>query len=302
MLPPFHSLGLITGVLLPITVSIPVVYHANPTESVILADIIERYKPTLLLGTPTFIYGILRVADKKQLQSIRLIVVGAEKCPDYVYAKMQELCPKGIIVEGYGITECSPVVCLNDPDAPVLGSLGKVFDSLEYTIVHPETYTSIPKEEAGLLLVRGPSIFQGYLNHSGASPFIKYQDKEWYNTGDLVRYDTRGVLFFCGRLKRFVKIAGEMISLVAIEDILTSHYPADDNGPVVAVEAASADSNPELVLFSRIELEREKINTLIREGGLSGLHNIKRVERIDLIPVLGTGKTDYKSLRAQLQA
>lgn len=301
MLPPFHSLGLLTGVLLPITVSIPVVYHANPTESVILADIIERYKPTLLLGTPTFIYGILRVADKKQLESIRLIVVGAEKCPDYVYAKMQELCPKGIIVEGYGITECSPVVCLNDPDSPVLGSLGKVFDSLEYTIVHPETYTALPKGEAGLLLVRGPSIFSGYLNHTGSNPFLKYEGKEWYNTGDLVRFDSRGVLFFCGRLKRFVKIAGEMISLVAIEDVLSSHFPADDDGPMVAVEAASADSNPELVLFSRIELEREKINALIREGGLSGLHNIKRVERINLIPVLGTGKTDYKSLRAQLQ-
>lgn len=302
ILPPFHSFGLLTNIVIPLCTSIPVVYHANPTESAILADLIDRYKTTFLLGTPTFINGILRVADKKQLQSMRLIVTGAEKCPEYVYEKLQEYCPQAIIAEGYGITECSPVVSLNEPEHPVIGSLGKIFASLEFRIVHPETFKVVPQGENGILLVRGPSIFSGYLNHQGPSPFVKFEEKEWYNTGDLVRLSPEGVIFFAGRLKRFVKIAGEMISLVAIEEILTRHYPANDNGPLIAVEAANADAQPELVLFSTIPLERESVNNLIRQSGLSGLHNVRRVESIDLIPVLGTGKTDYKTLRARLQA
>ena len=160
--------------------------------------------------------------------------------------------------------------------------------------------TAISPEEIGLLLVRGPSVFSGYLNHHGTSPFVRYEDKEWYNTGDLVKRGPKGVLIFAGRLKRFVKMAGEMISLVAIEEILSSHYPAADEGPRVAVEAANPDTQPELVLFATLPLEREEINALIRQAGLSGLHNIRRIEQISSIPVLGTGKTDYKSLKALL--
>lgn len=300
MLPPFHSMGLMTGVLLPLCGNVQVVYHANPTEAVILANIIERYKASLILTTPTFLNGILRVADKEQLKSMRLVMTGAEKCPDYIYQKVSEYSPNAIIAEGYGITECSPVVSLNDTSSPVWGSLGKVFDSLEYRLVHPEKMTAISPEEIGLLLVRGPSVFSGYLNHHGTSPFVRYEDKEWYNTGDLVKRGPKGVLIFAGRLKRFVKMAGEMISLVAIEEILSSHYPAADEGPRVAVEAANPDTQPELVLFATLPLEREEINALIRQAGLSGLHNIRRIEQISSIPVLGTGKTDYKSLKALL--
>lgn len=302
MLPPFHSMGLMTGVLLPLCTNVQVVYHANPTESVILADVIERYKASLLLGTPTFINGILRVADKDQLRSIRLIVTGAEKCPDYVYQKLHEYCPSAIIAEGYGITECSPVVSLNDPRSPVWGSLGKVFPSLEYCLVHPENMTPIAPADIGLLLVRGPSVFSGYINHQGNSPFIKYEGKQWYNTGDLVKRGPQGVLIFAGRLKRFVKMAGEMISLVAVEEVISSHYPPLDEGPRVAVEAANPDTQPELVLFTVIPLEREEVNNLIRQSGLSGLHNIRRIEQIASIPILGTGKTDYKSLKEILTA
>jgi len=300
MLPPFHSFGLLTGIILPTCCGIQVVYHANPTESIILASLIERYKATLLLSTPTFINGILRIADKAQLQSLRLIITGAEKCSDQTYQKLHEYCPAATIAEGYGITECSPVVSLNDPESPVWGSLGKIIPSLEYRIVHPEKMPLVSTEETGLLLVRGPSIFAGYLNHTGPSPFVEFEGKQWYNTGDLVKKGPHDVLIFAGRLKRFVKIAGEMISLMAVEEVLSSHYPPGDEGPRVAVEAANADTQPELILFATIPLERDEVNTLIRASGLSGLYNIRRVEKIKSIPILGTGKTDYKFLKTLL--
>jgi long-chain-fatty-acid--[acyl-carrier-protein] ligase len=149
-----------------------------------------------------------------------------------------------------------------------------------------------------MLLVRGPSIFGGYLNYTGASPFVRFEDRDWYRTGDLVKEGPDGTLTFAGRLKRFVKLGGEMISLPAVEDVLAQRYvkPTDDE-PVLAVEATPAELNPELVLFTIRDLDRDEVNTAIRTAGLSALHNIRVVRRVDKIPTLGTGKTDYRALK-----
>jgi long-chain-fatty-acid--[acyl-carrier-protein] ligase len=148
-----------------------------------------------------------------------------------------------------------------------------------------------------MLLVRGASVFGGYLNYTGASPFVEVQGKSWYRTGDLVSIDEQGVLTFKGRLKRFVKLGGEMISLPAIEAVLEKYLVSEkDEVPVLAVEARGGET-PELVLFTIRDIDRETVNRYIRESGLSGLHNIRTVIKLDAIPVLGTGKTDYRALK-----
>ena len=320
ILPPFHSFGLSCTMLLPLCSGIPVAYHPNPTEGAILVRLIEAYRITMLVGTPTFLNGILRAVpssplagedrgeggakgerEKDALRTLRAVISGAEKCPEQTYELVKRLWPDMKLIEGYGITECSPVVSANDEKDPKPGTIGKVLPSVEYVLQDVETGRSVKPGKAGLLLVRGPSIFGGYLNYEGSSPFVEFDGKSWYRTGDLVKQQVDGTLVFSGRLKRFVKLGGEMVSLPAIEDVLVRHYgtPADEK-PILAVEATPVELNPELVLFTIRELEREDVNNQIKAAGLSPIHNIRMIRQVAEIPLLGTGKTDYRALRSQL--
>lgn len=298
MLPPFHSFGITITTLLPLCGGISTVYHANPTEAAVLARLIEAYKATVLVGTPTFLHGIVRAARGEQLASLQLAVTGAEKCSDTVYQALREQCRTAVILEGYGITECSPVVSANRPEHQVPGSIGTLLPSVEGVIVGAETPRRVPVGATGMLLVRGPSVFGGYVNYTGESPFVEFEGRRWYRTGDLVRQDENGVIFFEGRLKRFVKLGGEMISLPAIETVLLPHVASEsDEGPVIAVDALGPAESPEIVLFACRPVLREQANAWLREAGLSPLHFVRQVIRLDSIPVLGTGKTDYRGLR-----
>ena len=303
MLPPFHSFGLVITTVLPLLSGVPVVYHPNPTEGAMLARLIQAYRVTLLVGTPTFLNGIVRAVKSTELDSLRAVISGAEKCPEQLYALVKKLWPQVSVVEGYGITECSPVVSVNDVTSPQPGTIGKVLPSVEVAIVDVSGGSRVERGQQGLLLVRGPSIFGGYLNFDGASPFVEFDGRTWYRTGDLVTEAADGVLTFAGRLKRFVKLGGEMISLPAIEEVLNRHYVrASDDGPVLAVEATPVELNPELLLFTVREVEREEVNRRLREAGLSALYNIRTVIKLDVIPVLGTGKTDYRALKERLKS
>lgn len=301
-LPPFHSFGLTVTVVAPPVACLPVVYHTNPTEAAMLARLIAAYRATVLLGTPTFLAGILRATtDARQLASLRIIVTGAEKCPEHVYAALAARCPQATVLEGYGITECSPIVAVNRLEDPRPGTVGPVLPSVEHVLVDPETGAEVAPGTQGLLLVRGPSIFDGYLGADAASPFIEHAGRSWYRTGDLVSADADGVLNFRGRLKRFVKIGGEMVSLPAIEAALMPHYATErDEGPVLAVVATADETRPELVLFTTRPAERETVNRQLRAAGLSGLHNIGQVIQVDELPLLGNGKTDYRALTGRL--
>ncbi len=240
LLPPFHSFGLTTTVLLSWCLGLRTVFHPNPTESALLAKVIDTYKATVLFGTPTFLGGIVRVAGDRQLASLRLAVTGAEKCPDSLFATLAARCPSVIVLEGYGITECSPVVAVNPMDEPVPGTIGKLMPSVEGAVVDLELTRRVAPGDTGMLLVRGPSIFGGYLNYAGESPFVTFDGKSWYRTGDLVAAGADGRLTFQGRLKRFIKLGGEMVSLPAIEAVLQRHFGEADDGPVIAVEAIGA--------------------------------------------------------------
>lgn len=299
-LPPFHSFGITVTVLLPLCGGATVVYHPNPTEADILAKLINAYGVTLLVGTPTFLGGIARVGTIEELASLRLVVTAAEKCSEKVYEALKEKCENAIILEGYGVSECSPIISINDENNPQPFTIGKVLPSLDYMLVEPETFEPVKQPGGGMLLVSGLSVFAGYLNYEGKSPFAEINGKLWYNTGDLVSVNESGVLTFKGRLKRFVKLGGEMISLPAIEAVLESHFAREsDEKPVLAVAAEDIE-NPELVLFTSHDINRESANRKIREAGLSGLHNIRRVIKLEEIPVLGTGKTNYLALKEKI--
>ena len=299
-LPTFHSFGIELTTLAPILMGIPVYFYPNPTDTKTLSRLIQEYKLTIMAGTPTFVNGIVNASVEGALDSLRFAVTGAEKCPDSVYKALKESCPNAHILEGYGITECSPVISSNIPDDSRPGTIGKVLSNVEYVIVHSETYKTIPKGTMGMLLVRGPSIFAGYLKHDGDSPFVEYDGKSWYKTGDLVQ-EFDGYLTFKGRMKRFIKMGGEMISLPAIESVLQIHYPSGENGPMIAVESTLDEIKPEVVLFTVNEIQREEVNQFIKDGGLSSLHNIRKIIKINEIPVLGTGKTNYRDLKEMLK-
>ncbi len=303
MLPPFHSLGLVGTIILPLCLGLKTVYHANPTESGVLAGIIERYTVSIVIGTPTFLSGIIKAAAKEQLKSLRLVFTGAEKCPDHVYHSLKKINPAVTLCEGYGITECSPLVSINRVEQVRQGSIGKIMPSMEYAIVDPESSQRVQIGRQGLLLVRGPNIFGGYYRDGNGTGFSEFEGKRWYNTGDFVMEDGAGILRFCGRKKRFIKLGGEMISLPAIENILLGHFQGTgDNGPTLAIEATADVERPEIVLFTTLNITRKEANDTIKEAGLSPLHNVRMVRTLEAIPVLGTGKTDYKLLKRMMTA
>jgi long-chain-fatty-acid--[acyl-carrier-protein] ligase len=300
-LPPFHSFGLTGTVLLPFCTGLPVVFFPNPTDGGALARLVEAYRVTMLVGTPTFLSGIVRSATDEQLASLRMVVAGAEKCPEALYDVLGRRWPGMRVLEGYGITECSPILCANRFDDPHRGTVGRPLPSVEHVLLDLETDQPIPPGKAGMLLVRGPSIFGGYLHHEGASPFVEFGGKTWYRTGDLVREDAAGMLVFTGRLKRFVKLGGEMVSLPAVEEALLRHFTRDEDKDIpLAVEATPSEGQPELVLFSVQGIGREAANAVLTQAGLSSLHFIRQVRQVDRIPILGTGKTDYRALKALL--
>ncbi len=296
MLPPFHSFGLSVNIIAVLCGGFRGIYYNSPTEGAAISKLTELYKATVLVGTPTFLYGIARSAAPGQLDSITLAVTGAEECSERIYETLKVKCPNATVTEGYGITECAPVIAMNDPKNPVKRSLGKVIDCVEYIIVNPETNEKVNLGEQGMLCVNGPNMFPGYLGDS-PDPYIELYGKRWYRTGDLVIEDINSVLIFKGRLKRFVKIGGEMISLTAIESVLMKHYMGEnDEGPVLAVIADESHDRPELILFIIKQVERDDVNSILRVAGLSPLHFIRNVEIIEEIPVLGSGKTNYRQL------
>ncbi len=302
MLPPFHSFGLTGAMLLPLLAGATVIHYPNPNDVTTLAKLTARWRVSILLGTPTFISNILRAAGDEDLSGVRLCVTGAEKCPTAVYDLLRSRCNKASILEGYGITECSPIVSVVREEHPKPGSIGRPLPSVEFAIIHPEADEPCAVNQAGMLLVRGPSIFSGYLNYTGPSPFVPWQGKQWYRTGDLVSIDKDGDLTFRGRLKRFVKIGGEMVPLPAIEEALQARFPGHQDGPSIAVISTPDDDQPELVLFTTVAIDRAAANEAIRAAGLSGLHNIRAVRHVDALPILGTGKTDYRALAEILKS
>jgi long-chain-fatty-acid--[acyl-carrier-protein] ligase len=299
-LPAFHSFGMTVTGLLPLLTGMRVVRHPDPTDAVGLVRKIAAYGVTILVGTPTFVRHILARARPGDLASLRLLVVGAEKCPTSLFERCAELAPDARILEGYGITECSPVVSVNPPDAPRHGSLGRPLPGVAVRVVDLEAGAAVPSGRMGMLQVSGPTVFPGYLGHEGPSPFVEEGGRRWYVTGDLGEIDADGYLWFRGRLGRFLKAGGEMVSLPALEEPIARRYPPTDEGPRVAVEGVEHEGGRRIVLFAAEPITLREANAILLEEGLQGVMRLDEVRRVESIPTLGTGKTDYKQLRAKV--
>ncbi len=305
VLPPFHSFGFsITG-LFPILSGLRAVYYPNPTDGKKIASIIDKWQVTILCIVPTFLKNLVRVASEQQMRPLRFVVTGAEKTPPDLYEKMGKLNGRTILGEGYGITECGPILTLNSYEKERKG-VGKPLSEVEVLIVHPETHEILPQNKEGLIVAHGPNVFKGYLNPQLSSPFIQIGDKQWYVTGDLGFLNQEGYLTLSGRLKRFVKVGGEMISLASIEDILFQAAKKRDwkIEPEVASLAVCAKEEEgkkgEVHLFTIFDLTSEEANEVLKEAGMSNLIRIFQVHKLPFIPLLGTGKIDYKALSGQI--
>jgi long-chain-fatty-acid--[acyl-carrier-protein] ligase len=299
-LPAFHSFGMsVTGVL-PLVGGLRVVRHPDPTDAGGITRKVVAYKPHILVGTPTFVNFIFERAREGQLASLKLIIVGAEKCPPAVFERCKAVAPQAKLLEGYGITECSPVVSVNPPDDNRPGTIGKPLPNVDVCAVDLESDAVLGTDQQGMLLVSGPSVFPGYIGGDTPPPFQQRDGKRWYVTGDLARIDRDGYLHFAGRLKRFLKAGGEMISLPALEDPLARLHPATDEGPRVAVEGVEQDGDRRIVLFTTVPMTLQEANDVLEKEGFRGVMRLTEVRQVDRIPVLGTGKTDYKVLRQQI--
>ncbi|MDP6059995.1 MAG: AMP-binding protein, partial [Pirellulaceae bacterium] len=254
-------------------------------------------KPTIICGTPTFIGYLLDRAQPDDLASIRLVIIGAERCPASLFDRFAAVAPSASVLEGYGITECSPLISSNLLDQTRAGSVGKPLPGVEVIVVDSETFDLRSPGEMGMLLVSGPNVFPGYIGHDGPDPFCNHDGKRWYITGDLGRVDEDGFIFFCGRLKRFLKAGGEMISLPALEEPFVQRFGPTEVGPRVAVEGVETDGGRWITLFTTEDIALNEANAILFEKGFRGVLRFDEVRHVDQIPVLGTGKTDYKALR-----
>jgi long-chain-fatty-acid--[acyl-carrier-protein] ligase len=301
-LPMFHSFGLTIAGLFPVLAGAKVVHHPDPTDASALARKLAAYKPTILIATPTFVGFLLGRCKPGDLDALRIVVVGAEKCPDEIFDRVAQLAPQARVLEGYGVTECAPCVSVNPVDAIRRGTVGKPLPNVEVCVVDLETNRVLLPGEMGMLLVSGPTVFPGYLGPVAEQPFRELNGKKWYVTGDLAALDGDGYIVFHGRLKRFIKAGGEMISLPALEEPFARLYPPTDEGPRVAVEGVELPGGGRrVVLFTTQEMTLKEANAVLGKEGFRGVMRLDEVRKVDKIPVLGTGKTDYKVLRGMIE-
>ncbi|MCI0704354.1 MAG: AMP-binding protein [Planctomycetia bacterium] len=299
-LPMFHSFGLNVVGLLPLCTGLRMVHHPDPTDAGALIRKIISYKTTIVAGTPTFVNYILERAKPGDLDCVRLFLMGAEKCPQAVFDKVKQLAPQAEALEGYGITECSPVVAVNRPGRVRLGTMGEPLPGVDVCATDLNTNAVLPRGQMGMLHVAGPTIFPGYIGYDGPQPFAEFDGKKWYITGDLGELDEVGAIVFRGRLKRFLKAGGEMISLPALEEPFARKFPATDQGPRVAVEGVDTPTGRCIVLFTTEPITLREANAILQTEGFHGVMRLDDVKQVEKIPTLGTGKTDYKVLRAMI--
>lgn len=303
-LPFFHSFGCTVTLWYPLIEGIRAVSYPNPLEIAKLAELIERYKITLLCSTPTFMRGYLRKAEPAQIASLELVVTGAEKLPMELAKAFHERFAKEIM-QGYGLTETSPVVAVNlpepaksKPDDSVqpsarLGSVGKLAPGMSARICDPDTDAELTLHDSGMLWLRGPNIFEGYLRDPQRTEDV-LRDR-WFKTGDLGRFDEDGFLFIEGRLSRFSKIGGEMVPHETIESRIYEVMALPKEERVIAVTGIPDEAKGEaLVLLATRDLDPGELRAKLSEHGLPNLWIPKKIQRVEEIPHLASGKLDLK--------
>src|SRR5215471_18122584 len=307
-LPFFHSFGATVTLWYPLMEGVRIVTYPTPLEVAKNAALIEKYKLTLLLTTPTFLRGYLRKAEPQQLRTLRLVITGAEKLP-LDLAKAFEERFKQRVFEGYGLTETSPVVSVNLPEpepkrgeqvqpSSRLGSVGKMAPGIAAEIREPETDKKLSLHETGMVWFRGVNIFEGYLHDEKRTAEVLRDG--WLKTGDIGRFDEDGFLYIEGRLSRFSKIGGEMVPHESIEYKITEllGLSGRDERPLAVMGVQDEAKGEALVLLSAVDIDLAELRRKLHEAGVPNLWIPKQVQRVEAIPVLASGKLDLKRCQA----
>ena len=294
-LPLFHSFGLNIGCVLPLLGGCRIFLYTTPLHYRVIPELLYQTDASILFATNTFLKGYARHAHPYDFKSLKYVLAGAEKLQDDTRKLWME--KFGIrILEGYGATECSPVVSVNTPINNKAGSVGKLLPGMQAYLA------PVPGiEHGGRLVVNGPNVMSGYLLH-GSDGSIHAPRTErgegWYDTGDIAAIDADGYIELLGRAKRFAKIGGEMISLTAVEELAVAVWPDCNHA---AISLPDERKGEKIILLSEQEgADRKAFQEKARELGYGELYIPREVVHMREIPVLGTGKTDYVSLMEEL--
>ncbi len=305
ILPFFHSFGYLATLWLAVSHGVGVVYHPTPLDAGAIGELLAKKRVTILISTPTFLQLYWRRCLPEQFGSVRVVLTGAEKLPERLATACEE--KFGIRpLEGYGVTECAPVIAVNCPDVRAAGfgrtalrhgTVGRPLPGMSARIVDPESFAPVPDGDSGLLLVRGSNVMQGYLNRPDLTAEAMHDG--WYVTGDVAVLDEDGFLTITDRLSRFAKIGGEMVPHGKVEDAL--HQAAGSDEQVLAVTSIPDEKKGEQLAVLHT-LDDAVIPGLLEQVASSGLPNlfIPRRDcfvRVDQLPVLGTGKLDLRALK-----
>ena len=287
-LPLFHVFGLTTNFWLPMHHGMTLVTYANPLEFKTICDIIREERVTFVVGTPIFMWGYLRKSAPGDFASCRIMLTGADKTPDSL---RQEFLRKHNLelLEGYGCTETSPVISVNLPGANRPGSVGRPLPNVKVRLEHYETGEPCAVGEIGKILVQGESVMRGYFDDFEASTLSMRHG--WYDTGDMGYQDAEGYLWHVGRLRRFVKIGGEMVSLIRVENVLERCLPEDVACCVVEVPDGVRGAR----IVAAVARHIDEASVLKQMAGeLPNIALPKQFVVIEAIPTMGSGKIDFR--------
>jgi acyl-[acyl-carrier-protein]-phospholipid O-acyltransferase/long-chain-fatty-acid--[acyl-carrier-protein] ligase len=309
-LPPFHAFGLTVTHFLPLLERVKVVCHPDPTEVVGAAMAIEEHKVTTMFGTSSFyrLYNRNNRVQPQMLDSVRLAIAGAEKLQEEVRDEFLAKFGKDIL-EGYGATETAPVASVNIPDFLVpddwrastgnkRGSVGMPLPETTFRVVDPDTFATLPPFEAGMILISGPQLMDGYYrNEAKTSTALRIIDGlRWYVSGDKGYLDGEGFLYIQDRYSRFAKIGGEMVGLGAIEKALREVVNQPEFETVV-VNLPDARKGERLVALVTLVVDARAMREGLILNGLNTLAFPAQYYLVGEIPKLGSGKTDFATAR-----
>lgn len=287
-LPMFHSFGLTAGFLLPLLSGVRLFLYPSPLHYRIVPELAYGVGATLLFGTDTFLAGYARAANPYDFYALRYVFAGAEPVREETRRIWAERFGKRIL-EGYGVTECSPVIAVNTPMHFKAGTVGRMLPLIEHRV------EPVPGIEAGgRLLLRGPNVMSGYLRPE-APGVLAPPDAGWHDTGDIVRIDDEGYVTIAGRAKRFAKLAGEMVSLAVAERIAAAAYPQHRHAVVALPDARRGER---LVLVSEApEVRRDALIEAAHRERLPEIAIARDMVAVAALPLLGSGKTDYPAVQ-----